>query len=29
MQRRIDRQDDREQVRWLVPPRRIPGLGLK
>jgi hypothetical protein len=22
-QRRIDRQDDREQMRWLVPPRRM------
>jgi len=29
MQRRIDRQDDREQVRWLVPPRRMFGLGLE
>jgi N-acetylglucosamine malate deacetylase 2 len=26
-QRRIDQQDDREQMRWLVPPRRMPGLG--
>jgi N-acetylglucosamine malate deacetylase 2 len=24
-QRRIDRQDDREQLRWLVPPRRLFG----
>lgn len=28
MQRRIDRQDGREQLRWLVPPRRTFGLGL-
>ena len=26
-QRLIDRQDDREQLRWLVPPRRIFTLG--
>jgi hypothetical protein len=26
-QRRIDRQDDREQLRWLVPPRRMFALG--
>jgi LmbE family N-acetylglucosaminyl deacetylase len=26
-QRRIDRQDDREQLRWLVPPRRLFGFG--
>jgi N-acetylglucosamine malate deacetylase 2 len=26
-QRRIDRQDDREQLRWLVPPRRLSGFG--
>ena len=25
-QRRMDRQDDREQMRWLVPPRRMSGL---
>jgi len=25
-QRRMDRQDDREQMRWLVPPRRMFGL---
>ena len=25
-QRRIDRQDDREQLRWLVPPRRMFSL---
>ena len=25
-QRRIDRQDDREQLRWLVPPRRMFAL---
>jgi N-acetylglucosamine malate deacetylase 2 len=29
MQRRIERQDDREQLRWLVPPRRRSGLGLE
>ena len=29
MQRRIDWQDDREQLRWLVPPRRVLGLGLE
>ena len=23
----VDRQDDREQMRWLIPPRRTPGLG--
>ena len=26
-QRRLDRQDDREQLRWLVPPRRMFTLG--
>jgi N-acetylglucosamine malate deacetylase 2 len=26
-QRRLDRQDDREQLRWLVPPRRMFVLG--
>ena len=26
-QHRIDRQDDREQLRWLVPPRRMFALG--
>jgi hypothetical protein len=26
-QPRMDRQDDREQMRWLVPPRRWFGLG--
>jgi LmbE family N-acetylglucosaminyl deacetylase len=26
-QRRLDRQDDREQLRWLVPPRRMFALG--
>ena len=26
-QRWIDRQDDREQLRWLVPPRRLCGFG--
>jgi N-acetylglucosamine malate deacetylase 2 len=26
-QRRMDRQDDREQMRWLVPPRRMFGFG--
>jgi N-acetylglucosamine malate deacetylase 2 len=26
-QRRIDRQDDREQLRWLVPPGRLSGFG--
>ena len=26
-QSRMDRQDDREQLRWLVPPRQMSGLG--
>jgi LmbE family N-acetylglucosaminyl deacetylase len=26
-QRRLDRQDDREQLRWLIPPRRMFVLG--
>jgi hypothetical protein len=26
-QRHLDRQDDREQLCWLVPPRRMFALG--